>query len=124
MNMNKHVAYHPAMPIIYQMIQTLYEINDCGCGGLAHIVTDDDNIDDRSIRFVDGESCSEQNQDRIEAPLVHCIMTYLLKLTYDQRKVLFFMMRDGDDDGWFLHGDESGFNMYIENFLPEGFFDE
>lgn len=38
--------------IIKDLLTALYNIPDCGCGGCAHVVTDDMNVSDSDIDFI------------------------------------------------------------------------
>ena len=84
-----NVKWSPFHIIIIRLVNCLYETDDCSCGGLGHVVIDDNNIDTDSIN-----NCiklCDENPDKAECELVKCIMTYLLKLNEDQRAHLFFV---------------------------------
>lgn len=80
--------YTPHLETIRELINCLYQLEGCCCGGLAHIVTDDENIEDHHIQFVLDECDKEENQDREEVGLVKLICTELLKLSIQQRALL------------------------------------
>lgn len=88
------VEYKPEMKIVSDLVGILYDIPDCGAGGVAHIVLDDDNIDDDDLQFV--INATEKGEfpfkDRPEGYLAICIMKYLLDMTFEQRRVLFHIM--------------------------------
>ena len=44
--------YHPKFPVVARMIQILYDLNGCACGGCCHIVTDDNNIRNSDLESV------------------------------------------------------------------------
>lgn len=81
--------YKPHMNTIRELISCLYELEGCCTGGLAHIVTDDNNIDDDDIQWVLDECDKEENKDRTERGLVKLICEELLKLTIQERIYLF-----------------------------------
>lgn len=69
--------------IIKHLLTALYELPECGCGGIAHIVTDDLNTRDDDLTFV-FKAC-ETEPCRIEVPLVKCLMEYLKRLDKAER---------------------------------------
>ena len=74
---------------IRELISCLYSLEGCCTGGIAHIITDDNNINDSSIEFVLKECDKEENKDREECGLVKLICEELLKLSIQQRALLF-----------------------------------
>ena len=86
------------MILIVQMISFLYDdLEEC-CGGLCHIVTDDDNIEDHSLQFVIEECSKEENKDRNDARVAKYICESMLKLTMMQREFLFGLYKHKDAD--------------------------
>lgn len=81
--------YSPKLKAITIMIHALYEMEGCVCGGICHIVTDDDNFDDGSLYCVLRECKKEENKDRIELELAEAICKALLKLTMQERALVF-----------------------------------
>lgn len=79
--------YNPKLNMIRHLITCLYELDGCVCGGLCHIVTDDNNIDDDDLTFVIGECIKEP--DRLESGLCKLICEELLKLSMQQRALVF-----------------------------------
>lgn len=69
--------------IIKNLLTALYKIPECGCGGIAHIITDDLNTSDEDLAFVLTEC--EKEQWRMEVPLVKCLIEYLRRLNQDER---------------------------------------
>lgn len=61
----------------------LYDLEGCACGGLAHVLIDDSNLDDGTIKFT--LNLCDKESDRIEADIVRLICKELSSLTYDQR---------------------------------------
>lgn len=109
------LKYHPKMYIIIELIHCLYDQKDCGCGGLCHIVTDDGNIDDESLKFVI-EYCKEpKNSEYIDKELSSLICELMLQLSIEQRAVLFKMM----DDDWTTCGDTD----YIDDTVWDAYVD-
>lgn len=70
--------------IVKHLLTALYEIPGCGCGGIAHIVTDDLNTSDGNLGFV-LDQC-EKEPYRMDVPLVKCLMQYLRRLDHDERR--------------------------------------
>lgn len=81
--------FNPHLNTIRELISCLYELEDCGCGGLAHIVVDDENIEDHHIQWVLDQCHKEENKDREEVGLVKLICEELLKLSMQERVLLF-----------------------------------
>lgn len=81
--------YNPRIPMIRTLISALYDIEGCVCGGIAHIVTDDDNFEDHHLQFVIDECNKEENKDRLEIGLAKLICEELLKLNMRERALLF-----------------------------------
>lgn len=81
--------YHCAMPTIIRLVQALYEIDSCSCGGLGHVVIDENNVEDIHLERTIELCNEEQSKDKPERFLVICIMEYLKLLTEEQRKLLF-----------------------------------
>lgn len=81
--------YDPRIAAIRIMISALYDIEGCHCGGLAHVVVDDDNFTDEIIDW-EIEYCNkEENKDCVEKELVITIIKELKKLSIEQRALLF-----------------------------------
>ena len=76
--------YKPHLETIRQLVSCLYDLDGCACGGLAHIVTDDNNLDD-DIQWVIEYCDREGNKDRTERGLVKLICEELLKLSMQER---------------------------------------
>ena len=103
--------YHYAMAIVMPLIRVLYGVEGCNCGGLAHAVVDDTNVDDNDIGSTITLANDEENKDRPERLLVICIMEYMKLMTVEQRELLYLIMEDDwcvDDyltkdifDGWY-----------------------
>lgn len=72
--------------IVKHLLTALYELPECGCGGIAHIVTDDVNTSDDDLTFVLKEC--ERDPYRIEVPLVICLMKYLRRFDRKERSDL------------------------------------
>lgn len=82
--------FNPHMNTIRELIACLYNLEGCACGGLAHIVTDDNNLEDHHIRWVLEDYCEqEENKDRTERGLVKLICEELLKLSMQERVYMF-----------------------------------
>lgn len=81
--------FKPHLNTIRELIACLYNLEGCACGGLAHIVTDDNNIEDHHIQSVLEWCDEEENKDRTERGLVKLICEELLKLSIPERVLLF-----------------------------------
>lgn len=71
------------------LISCLYSLEGCCCGGLAHIITDDENFQDSHINWIRSICDEGQNKDREEAGLVKLICDEMIKLSIQQRALLF-----------------------------------
>lgn len=79
----------PRLNTIRELISCLYSLEGCACGGICHIVTDDNNFDDDDLDFVLKECEKEENQDREEIGLAKLICSELKKLSIQQRAIIF-----------------------------------
>lgn len=81
--------FTPKLETIKKMISCLYDLDGCCCGGIAHIVVDDNNYDDSCLQYVIDECNKEENQDRQEVGLAKLICEEMLKLSIQERALLF-----------------------------------
>lgn len=109
------VEYKPFYYPLVIMIHLLYELPECVCGGLGHVVIDDNNIDTGSIQHTLQWTTEGEDTKRVEAPLVRCIMEYLLQMTEDERAVLFYLMENWDADSF---DDPAMFDYAKEYIIP------
>lgn len=79
--------FNPRLNMIKELISCLYQIEGCCCGGLAHIVTDDNNYQDSHLKWVIQHA--KENPNELESGLVILICEELLKLNIQQRALLF-----------------------------------
>lgn len=79
--------YNKHLDTIRAYISCLYGLDDCGAGGLLHIVVDDGNLRDRDIVFCLNECY--KHPEREEAELGKLICMELLKLPMEQRKLVY-----------------------------------
>lgn len=110
--------YHQAMPTIIRLIHALYEIDSCSCGGLGHVVIDENNVEDIHLERTIELCNEEQSKDKPERFLVICIMEYMKLMTEEQRNLLFAMMEDGDDWSNPDYLDEATFDLWYEVRAP------
>ena len=103
--MNKNEIYNSKFMVVSKLIEVLYDLDGCECGGLCHIVTDDDNIYDNDLDWVIEWCNKEENKDRVEKELCILICTLLKQMTFKQRAILFDIMNCGS--GYFLEDCES-----------------
>lgn len=98
---NKPCKYFDTeMILIAKMMTFLYDDLNESCGGLCRIVTDGNNIDDESLKFVIEESTREENKDRLDANVARYICESMLKITMDQRKFLFGIYKNRTFDDY------------------------
>lgn len=81
--------YKKHMETIRELIGCLYRLDGCACGGLAHVVTDDDNFQDNHIDAVLEQCELDEYADREEVGLVKLIMQELKKLSIQERALFF-----------------------------------
>ncbi len=115
--------WNPKMPIIVGLIHTLYDEAECSSGGLCHIVTDDDNLNDHSLKFVIDYCKRPENADSIDVELSSWICELMLQLDLEQRAGLFGLMRAGfdmiDESVWKLIPNHPEVQLYISEVLEE-----
>lgn len=87
--------YSPHMKTVRAYVQCLYDIEGCECGGLLHILLDENNITDSDILYC-LKSCIE-NPEREESRIGQIICEEYLKLSVEQRSLLVDIL-EGDDD--------------------------
>ena len=110
--------YHKNFPLLAVLIDALYELPGCSCGGICHIVTDDDNVRDSDLSYVLGECYRNDSDwdDHIEKPLAALICKLFLQMEYKQRvcftELMFYVGHDdfNTDDcieqwGWKIESD-------------------
>lgn len=78
--------YTPHMKTVREYIDCLYQLEGCGAGGMLHIVTDDDNIEDEDILFCLKECLNHPEKE--EAKIGKLICEEMLKLSRIQRTML------------------------------------
>lgn len=87
--------YHPHMETIMRYAGCLYRLKDCECGGLLHILLDDNNITDNDILFC-LKNCLE-HPEREESRIGQLICEEYLKLSMEQRSLLVALSDYFDD---------------------------
>lgn len=95
------VPYHRNMPIVIKLTKVLYDLADVieadtSCGGVAHVVLDDDNFKDKDIDFVIKWAQDDEHKDKPESKLAVCIMEYLKEMSYEQRAATFILMDEDE----------------------------
>lgn len=88
--------YNPRIKTIKAYVQCLYELDGCACGGLLHILLDEDNIYDKDILYCLGECIKHPEKE--ESKIGQLICEEYLKLSLDQRKYLVSYL-NGFEDG-------------------------
>lgn len=122
--MTYNPKWNPKIPIIVGMIHTLYNLDECGTGGLCHIVTDDDNIKDDDLQWVIDYCKKPENADRVDAELSSWICELMLQLTLEQRAAMFGFMNEGidiDESIWNSIADFPGVLLYMDGIFEEEF---
>lgn len=76
--------YNPHMDTILEYCKCLYKLDGCVCGGLLHILLDDDNIDTDDILFCLNECITHPEKE--ESQLGELICKELLKLSKEERQ--------------------------------------
>ena len=71
------------MHTIARYIECLYDLEGCSCGGLLHIMLDDNNLDDKSILVCLKECLS--HPEREESKIGVLICEEYLKLSMEER---------------------------------------
>lgn len=112
----KSIEYNPKMEVIVKLIHTLYELPDCHSGGCCHIVTDDDNIEDKDLMEVIDYCHRSDNNDVIDKELSCLICELLLQLSREQRICLFYILNYGYFDDGIVY--EEAWNEFFDNVLP------
>lgn len=110
--MDRCKYYDKHLDTIREYIGCLYSLDGCGCGGLLHILLDDDNYDDDDITYCLKECLS--HPEREEAAIGQLICNEYLKLPMEQRRLLcntyighWSCFNDGECNGCFIaSGDE------------------
>ena len=81
--------YIPKLNMIRILISTVYDLEGCICGGLGHIIVDDNNYDDGSIDCILKLCNEEENKERVERGLVELICKELKQISIQQRALIF-----------------------------------
>lgn len=81
--------YTPKLEAIRIMISAVYDMDGCACGGIGHVVFDDNNYDDSTLEYVIAECDNDESKDRPERSLVKLICEELLSLSIQQRALIF-----------------------------------
>lgn len=96
-NTNKCKYITPDSIIVCHMIEILYDdLEEC-CGGLAHIVADDNNLDDGSLITVIDECNKEENQNRHDVHVCKILCEALLRLSLEERYFIFAYLESDID---------------------------
>lgn len=110
-----HVNFYP----VATLIQSLYEMKGCNCGGLCHIVVDKDNIYDDCLDSV-LELCElEENKDREDTEICSAICKMMKRMSFYQRATLFFMMINAPITNYSDCEPNSVFRHMFEDKIPE-----
>ena len=80
--MNKRDRERPTVPEVLPLVLAYYAKPGNGAGGCLHIVLDDDNVDDDSVRFcIDyAAECGDEDGVYLAQVLLHMSRTQRLKL--------------------------------------------
>lgn len=110
--MKSRIKWDKKIGLVYSLMETLYNLDECACGGLCHIVTDDGNIDDDSLKWVIDYTKRESNENRVDSELSRAICEILLYLSMEQRMLLFAIIDSEVNDGALT---EEKWDEYHEN---------
>lgn len=97
---------------IIKLIQCLYDIEGCCCGGLLHVMIDDENIDDGSIIFTLRECLN--NPDREESGIGKLICEEFSKLSMEQRRLVVQWNEHITEDGECFFNCQGCDKCYVE----------
>ena len=91
----KMSLYHRKTPLVIALIHALYDLPGCGCGGIAHVLIDDENVTDDDIAWMMEKvnSDDEWYTGSIERDLVELLCRELSEMTLEQRLAIFEMIR-------------------------------
>ena len=86
------MEYNPKMEVIVDLIHILYKLPGCSAGGCCHIVTDDDNIEDKDLLWIMNYCKQPENIiGRIDSELSYAICAMLFQLSREQRIYLLYL---------------------------------
>lgn len=88
--------YTPHFKTIRELISCLYSLEGCCCGGLLHILVDDNNYEDHHITFCMQECLNHPEREESKLGLLIC--EEILKLSMNERHILFYSMDLGLDE--------------------------
>ena len=100
------MEYNPKIKVIVDLVHILYKLPGCSAGGCCHIVTDDDNIEDKDLMWVMDYCKRPENIGRIDSELSYAICGMLLQLSREQRIYLLYLWNLGllkggvDENKW------------------------
>lgn len=86
--------YDKHMDTIIEYAHCLYNLDGCVCGGLGHAVLDDNNFEDVHLKSTLEDCDKPENQDREEKDILRLICADLLKLSHEQRVLLYKTMNE------------------------------
>lgn len=75
--------FNPKMNALLEYCKCLYRLEGCGAGGLLHILLDDDNFDDDSIKFCLDQCIAHPEREERELGTLICLR--YLGLTTEER---------------------------------------
>lgn len=81
--------YKPRMATLLEYCRCLYKLEGCICGGLLHILLDDDNYDTNSILFCLRECITHPEEEESELGILIC--KELLKMSIEERTLFDWM---------------------------------
>lgn len=80
--------YNQNIEVISRYIDCLYNLPDCCCGGMLHIVTDDDNVEDDNLDWCFDYINKQENTNEVDKEIDELILKNMKKLTLEQRRLL------------------------------------
>lgn len=86
------VYFNKEMNTVRELINCLYQLEGCACGGIGHVMIDEENYSDEIIKSTIEDCINEP--ERTESGLVKLIGEKLLSLSLQERAFLFSSYTD------------------------------
>ena len=110
--MNKCKYWNDHMNTIIALIGCLYDIEGCSCGGLLHVMVDDDNLDDSTIAWTLAECL--KNPSKEESGIGKLICEEYVKLSMEERRLVNNHCDYITDDGYCYLNCQGCEKCYVE----------
>ena len=83
--MDKCKYYDQEVEIVGRYIDCLYDLPECSCGGMLHIVVDDDNVEDHNLDY-SLDYIKKENE--IDREIDELILKHMKNMPIEQRRLL------------------------------------